>query len=221
MSKTLVTYFSASGVTAKIAEQLSEAIGADLHEIRPKVSYTQADLNWRDENARSTVEMKNKSIRPEIAEDKISIAEYEQFLLALEEMPEEQRLAINKDVPSDYADHIPDEWEQIYAAAEQTENGKQAPMTHVNYWDALAYARYIGGGAGLPDAAQLQAAQQNGGHSPLLEWSATTTGENPHGLYPEDTPLLIDMAAEARPCPAGDIGMRLPRIGFRLIFPTS
>jgi len=77
MSKTLVTYFSASGVTAKIAEQLSEAIGADLHEIRPKVSYTQADLNWRDENARSTVEMKNKSIRPEIAEDKISIAEYD------------------------------------------------------------------------------------------------------------------------------------------------
>ena len=77
MSKTLVTYFSASGVTAKIAEQISEAIGADLHEIRPKVSYTQADLDWRDENARSTVEMKNKSIRPEIAEDKISIAEYD------------------------------------------------------------------------------------------------------------------------------------------------
>lgn len=77
MSKILVTYFSASGVTAKIAEQLSETIGADLHEIRPKVTYTQADLNWRDENARSTVEMKNKSIRPEIAEDKISIAEYD------------------------------------------------------------------------------------------------------------------------------------------------
>lgn len=163
---------------------------------------------------------KRHGITQRIMLQPVSIAEYEQFLLALEEMPEEQRLAINKDVPSDYADHIPDEWEQIYAAAEQTENGKLAPMTHVNYWDALAYARYIGGGAGLPDAAQLQAAQQNGGHSPLLEWSATTTGENPLGLYPEDTPLLIDMAAEARPCPADDIGMRLPRIGFRLIFPT-
>lgn len=163
---------------------------------------------------------KRHGITQRIMLQPVSIAEYEQFLLALEEMPEDQRLAINKDVPSDYADHIPDEWEQIYTAAEQTENGKLAPMTHVNYWDALAYARYIGKGAGLPDAAQLQATQQNGGHSPLLEWSATTTGENPLGLYPEDTPLLIDMAAEARPCPAGDIGMRLPRTGFRLIFPT-
>jgi len=70
MSNKLVTYFSASGVTAKIAEQLSEAIGADLHEIRPKVSYTQADLDWRDKNSRSTIEMKNKSFRPEISDDK-------------------------------------------------------------------------------------------------------------------------------------------------------
>lgn len=77
MSRILVTYFSASGVTAKIAEQLSEAIGADLHEIRPKVLYTQADLDWRDENSRSTIEMKNKSFRPEMANDKISIAEYD------------------------------------------------------------------------------------------------------------------------------------------------
>lgn len=150
----------------------------------------------------------------------VSIAEYEQFLLALEEMQEKQRLAINKDVPSDYADHMPDEWEHIYAAAKQTENGMQAPMTHVNYWDAIAYARYIGGGAGLPDAAQLQAAQQHGGHSPLLEWSSTTTGETPLELYPKDAPLLIDMAADARPCPADDTAMRSPHTGFRLIFPT-
>lgn len=77
MSRQLVTYFSASGVTAKIAEQLSEAIGADLHEIRPEVPYTQADLDWKDENARSTVEMKNKSFRPAIADDKINLAEYD------------------------------------------------------------------------------------------------------------------------------------------------
>ncbi len=163
---------------------------------------------------------KRHGITQRIMLQPVSIAEYEQFLLALEEMPEEQRLALNKDVPSDYADHIPDEWEHIYAAAKQSENGMQAPMTHVNYWDAIAYARYIGRGAGLPDAAQLQAAQQHGGHSPLLEWSSTTTGETPLGLYPEDAPLLIDMATEARPCPADDIGMRSPRTGFRLIFPT-
>lgn len=77
MSRTLVTYFSASGVTAKIAEQLSEAIGADLHEIRPKVSYTHADLDWQDKNSRSSIEMNDKSFRPEIAEDKISLAEYD------------------------------------------------------------------------------------------------------------------------------------------------
>ena len=77
MSRMLVTYFSASGVTAKIAEQLSEAIGADLHEIRPEVLYTQADLDWRDKNSRSSIEMNDKSFRPEIADDKINIAEYD------------------------------------------------------------------------------------------------------------------------------------------------
>lgn len=81
MSRKLVTYFSASGVTAKIAEQLSEAIGADLHEIRPKEQYTQADLDWRNEKSRSSVEMKNKSFRPEIADSKINIAEYDTIFI--------------------------------------------------------------------------------------------------------------------------------------------
>ena len=48
MSRKLVAYFSASGVTAKLAEQLADAIGADLFEIEPKIPYTQADLNWMD-----------------------------------------------------------------------------------------------------------------------------------------------------------------------------
>ena len=48
MSKKLVAYFSASGVTAKVAETLAEAIGADIFEIEPKVPYTEADLNWMD-----------------------------------------------------------------------------------------------------------------------------------------------------------------------------
>lgn len=77
MSRTLVTYFSASGVTAKIAEKLSEAIGADLHEIRPEVPYTQADLDWRNDKSRSSVEMKDKSFRPAITNDKIEITEYD------------------------------------------------------------------------------------------------------------------------------------------------
>ena len=63
MSKKLVAYFSASGVTAKVAETLAEAIGADIFEIEPKVPYTEADLNWMDKKARSTIEM-NESCFP-------------------------------------------------------------------------------------------------------------------------------------------------------------
>ena len=51
MSKKLVAYFSASGVTAKVARTLAEAIGADLYEITPEVPYTKADLNWMDKKA--------------------------------------------------------------------------------------------------------------------------------------------------------------------------
>ena len=67
MSKKLVAYFSASGVTAKLAKTLAEAIGADLFEIEPKVLYTEADLNWKDKTSRSTIEMANPDSRPEIA----------------------------------------------------------------------------------------------------------------------------------------------------------
>ena len=46
MSKALVAYFSASGVTEKVAEKMAGAIGADLYEIKPEQTYTDADLNW-------------------------------------------------------------------------------------------------------------------------------------------------------------------------------
>lgn len=55
MSKRLVAYFSASGVTAKVAENLADAIGADIFEIQPEVPYTKADLNWMDKKSRSTM----------------------------------------------------------------------------------------------------------------------------------------------------------------------
>ena len=66
MSKTLVAYFSASGVTEKLAKSLAEATGGDLYEIKPAQPYTAADLDWMDEESRSTREMKNKSFRPRI-----------------------------------------------------------------------------------------------------------------------------------------------------------
>ena len=59
MGKTLVAYFSASGVTKKLAQTLADAIGADLFAIEPKVPYTKADLNWMDKQSRSTIEMQN------------------------------------------------------------------------------------------------------------------------------------------------------------------
>ena len=66
--KVLVAYFSCSGVTKKVAETLARAAGADLFEIKPKVPYTKADLNWMDKKSRSTAEMENKASRPLIAE---------------------------------------------------------------------------------------------------------------------------------------------------------
>lgn len=64
--KILVAFFSASGVTEKVAKTLSEAIGADLFEIEPEKKYTDADLNWMDSRSRSTLEMKDRSSRPAI-----------------------------------------------------------------------------------------------------------------------------------------------------------
>ena len=62
--KTLVAYFSASGTTEGVAKKMAEAAGADLFEIKPEVPYTNADLNWMDKKARSTVEMNDPSSRP-------------------------------------------------------------------------------------------------------------------------------------------------------------
>lgn len=67
MSKILVAYFSASGVTKNAAEKLAKAANADLFEIKPVRPYTDADLNWTDKKSRSTIEMNDLSSRPEIA----------------------------------------------------------------------------------------------------------------------------------------------------------
>ena len=75
MSKKLVAYFSASGVTAKVADMLADAVGADIYEIRPEVPYTKADLNWMDKKSRSSVEMQDKTSRPEIADHNAPVAD--------------------------------------------------------------------------------------------------------------------------------------------------
>ena len=77
MSKRLVAYFSASGVTAKVAENLADAIGADVFEIQPEVPYTKANLNWMDKKSRSTIEMSDPTSRPAIAAKRDNIDEYD------------------------------------------------------------------------------------------------------------------------------------------------
>ena len=81
MSKTLVAFFSASGVTRQVAQKLAAAAQADLYEIKPAVPYTQADLNWRDKSSRSSVEMQNLAIRPQLADTDAKIEQYDRILL--------------------------------------------------------------------------------------------------------------------------------------------
>ena len=81
MSKKLVAYFSASGVTAKVAELLADAAGADVYQIEPAVEYTQADLNWMDKTSRSSVEMNNKKLRPAMVDTDAKIEEYDTIFL--------------------------------------------------------------------------------------------------------------------------------------------
>lgn len=77
MSKKLVAYFSASGVTKKAAESLAEAAGAELYEISPQIPYTTADLNWMDKKSRSSVEMNNPASRPALADMSAGIDGYD------------------------------------------------------------------------------------------------------------------------------------------------
>ena len=81
MNKTLVAYFSASGTTRKIAEMIAEVGDFSLYEITPKELYTNDDLNWMNKKSRSSVEMSNKKIRPEITDTDAHIKEYDTIIL--------------------------------------------------------------------------------------------------------------------------------------------
>lgn len=81
MSKTLVAYFSASGITAKLANTLAETVGADLYEIRPAEPYTNADLDWTNKKSRSSREMEDKSFRPAIAGKVENMEQYDRIFV--------------------------------------------------------------------------------------------------------------------------------------------
>lgn len=75
--KTLVAYFSCSGVTAKTAATLADIVGADLYEIAPEIAYTRADLVWTDKNSRSTIEMNDTASRPAIGTTVANMGDYD------------------------------------------------------------------------------------------------------------------------------------------------
>lgn len=81
MSKVLVTYFSASGVTAKTANKLAKEVDGDVFESEPKEKYTSADLNWMDKKSRSSVEMNDPASRPEIAKQVENMDMYDTVLV--------------------------------------------------------------------------------------------------------------------------------------------
>lgn len=81
MSKVLVAYFSASGVTAKTAKNLVKAAKADMYEITPAKPYTNDDLNWQNKKSRSSIEMADKAFRPPLADTDANISEYDTILL--------------------------------------------------------------------------------------------------------------------------------------------
>ena len=82
MSKILIAYFSASGVSKQVAKYLSESCGGILYEIKPKIPYSKEDLNWRNSNSRVSKEIHNKSMRPALADKNAQIENYDTILLS-------------------------------------------------------------------------------------------------------------------------------------------
>lgn len=76
--KILIAYFSASPSrrTEQIAHKIADVIRADLYEIAPAVPYTQEDLNWNDDQSRSSVEMRDPHSRPAIAGEPLDLTQY-------------------------------------------------------------------------------------------------------------------------------------------------
>ncbi len=79
--KSLISYFSASGVTKRVAEELSQLVGGDLFEIEPVEKYTDADLDWRDQNSRSTIEMNDRDFRPAVAKKVENMGDYDKVVI--------------------------------------------------------------------------------------------------------------------------------------------
>lgn len=81
MSKVLVSYFSATGTTKRLAEEIAKEFNFDIYEIKPKELYTGKDLNWMNPLSRSSKEHRDKDIMPELADKNTNISEYDKIIL--------------------------------------------------------------------------------------------------------------------------------------------
>lgn len=81
MKKVLVAYFSASGVTKKVAEKIAAAANGDLFQIEPEIAYSEKDLSWMNKNSRSSLEMSDKDFRPVMIKKELNLSEYDSILL--------------------------------------------------------------------------------------------------------------------------------------------
>lgn len=81
MKNFLVAYFSPSGNTKRLASDLAKTINADLYEIKPEKEYTKEDLDWRNKNSRSSLEMSNKSSRPKLKDNNLDVSQYDVIYL--------------------------------------------------------------------------------------------------------------------------------------------
>ena len=79
--KILVAYFSATGTTKGIAQQLATGLGADLYEIVPETPYTSADLNYNDHSSRSSLETDDPDARPAISGTVENMGQYDVVLI--------------------------------------------------------------------------------------------------------------------------------------------
>ena len=81
MSRILVSYFSATGATKRIAEDIASTVNADLFEIEPVLKYTAEDLEWPSQNNRARNEIRNKSFRPPIVKKSLDSEKYDKVIL--------------------------------------------------------------------------------------------------------------------------------------------
>ena len=151
----------------------------------------------------------------------VTVAEYHEFLQALEEMSDEELDELMETIPHNINDFKPLEWSlQIEPDSNILKPAPhETPVTGVNYWQALLYAHYKGGI--LPTANQLQLVfQQTGAFTTALEWSSSEYEDPIPHIYKGTISILIDGKTGA-PVPVSDRNKPMNKAGFRLAYPLN